>query len=224
MLNKNPPATPVSIHRRGLLLVMASPTAGGKTTIAKQLLSEDPNLRQSVSCTTRAPRNGEVDGVDYHFVSDEKFQTMLQNGEFLEHAFVHGLHHYGTPKAPVEAMLSAGKDVLFAIDWQGAQQIAERMRQDLVSVFILPPSAAEMERRIRSRGQDSEDSIQKRLANAIDEIGHAGEFGYTIINDKLDIAINQVRSILTAERTRRRRQVGMTDFIVALQDELRARE
>jgi len=219
MLNKPAP----SIRRRGLLFVMASPTAGGKTTIAKRLLEEDPNLKQSVSVTTRAPRDGEVDGKDYYFVNEIKFEEMLMRGELLEHAHVHGMHNYGTPKAPVEKMLAEGKDVLFAIDWQGAQQIAEQMRQDLVSVFILPPSAEEMERRIRSRGQDSEESISKRMNNAIDEIGHAGEFGYVIINDNLETAVHQVRSILHAERTRRRRQVGMTDMIVTLQEQLRNR-
>ncbi len=216
-------ATPYSIHRRGLLLVMASPTAGGKTTIAKRLLAAEPKLRQSVSVTTRAPREGEVDGVDYHFVTQEKFKAMLDGGELLEHAVVHGMNHYGTPKAPVEKMLADGKDVLFAIDWQGAQQISEQMRQDLVSVFILPPTAAEMERRIRTRGQDDEHSIQKRLTNAIDEIGHAGEFGYIIINEDLEDAIGKVRAILHAERRRRRRQVGLTDYIIKLQDELKIR-
>lgn len=216
-------ATPSSIHRRGLLLVMASPTAGGKTTIAKRLLAVEPKLRQSVSVTTRAPREGEVDGVDYHFVTQEKFKAMLDGGELLEHAIVHGMNNYGTPKAPVEKMLADGKDVLFAIDWQGAQQISEQMRQDLVSVFILPPTAAEMERRIRTRGQDDEDSIHKRLTNAIDEIGHAGEFGYIIINEDLEDAIGKVRAILHAERRRRRRQVGLTDYIIKLQDELKIR-
>lgn len=211
------------IQRRGLLFLLASPTAGGKTTIEKRLLAEDPLLGSSVSVTTRPMRKGEEDGVDYHFISDEKFQQMLQNGELLEHAFVHGMHHYGTPKAPVEKMLADGKDVFFVIEWQGAQQIAEKMRQDLVSIFILPPTAAEMERRIRNRGQDSEESIRKRLKNAVHEIGHAGEFGYVIINDSLETTINQVRSILHAERHRRRRQIGLTDFIVSLQDELRAR-
>ena len=133
------------------------------------------------------------------------------------------MHHYGTPKAPVEKLLADGKDVLFAIDWQGAQQISEQMRQDLVSVFVLPPNAAEMERRIRTRGQDDEESISKRLTNAIDEIGHAGEFGYIVINEDLEDAIGKVRAILHAERRRRRRQVGLTDYIIKLQDELRTR-
>lgn len=221
MSNEN--ATPYSIHRRGLLLVMTSPTAGGKTTIAKRLLAEEPKLRQSISVTTRPPRLGEVDGVDYHFITEEKFRAMQSSGELLEHAFVHGMHHYGTPKAPVQKLLAEGKDVLFAIEWQGAQQIAEQMRQDLVSVFILPPTAAEMERRIRTRGQDDEDSISKRLTNAIDEIGHAGEFGYIVINEDLEDAIGKVRAILHAERRRRSRQVGLTDYIVKLQDELRTR-
>ncbi len=221
MSNEN--ATPSSIHRRGLLLVMTSPTAGGKTTIAKRLLAVEPKLRQSVSVTTRPPRLGEVDGVDYHFITEEKFRSMQDNGELLEHAFVHGMHHYGTPKAAVQKMLAEGKDVLFAIEWQGAQQISEQMRQDLVSVFILPPTAAEMERRIRTRGQDDEESIGKRLTNAIDEIGHAGEFGYIVINEDLDDAIGKVRAVLHAERRRRSRQVGLTDYIIKLQDELRTR-
>ncbi len=221
MSNEN--ATPSSIHRRGLLMVMASPTAGGKTTIAKRLLAEEPKLRQSVSVTTRPPRLGEVDGVDYHFITEEKFRAMQANSELLEQAFVHNMHHYGTPKAPVEKLLADGKDVLFAIDWQGAQQISEQMRQDLVSVFVLPPNAAEMERRIRTRGQDDEESISKRLTNAIDEIGHAGEFGYIVINEDLEDAIGKVRAILHAERRRRRRQVGLTDYIIKLQDELRTR-
>lgn len=212
-----------TIQRRGLLFLLASPTAGGKTTIEKRLLAEDPVLGSSISVTTRPMRPGEVDGEDYHFISDEKFQQMLKDGELLEHAFVHGMYHYGTPREPVEKMLADGKDVFFVIEWQGAQQIAEKMRQDLVSIFILPPSAAEMERRIRGRGQDNEESIMKRLHNAIDEIGHAGEFGYVIINDSLEHTVNQVRAILHAERNRRRRQVGLTDFIVELQDELRTR-
>lgn len=221
MLNNN--ATPSSIHRRGLLLILASPTSVGKTTIAKRLLPEEPKLKQSISVTTRPPREGEVSGVDYHFVSKERFEEMLAKGELLEHAYVHGMYHYGTPKAPVEAMLADGKDVLFVIDWQGAQQIAERMRQDLVSVFILPPSAAEMERRIRSRGQDSDESIAKRLNNAVEELSHAGEFGYVVINEDLEDAVNKVRAILHAERRSRSRQVGLTDYVIKLQDELKTR-
>ena len=212
-----------SIKRRGLLMIMSAPAATGKNTIAKRILAEDNKLVESVSVTTRAPREGEVDGVDYHFITEEHFKEMVANNELLEHAFVHGMHHYGTPRAPVEKLLADGKDVLFVIEWQGAQQIAEKMRQDLVTIFILPPSAAEMERRIRHRGQDSEESIKKRMRNAIEEIGHAGEYGYVILNDNLEIAINNVRSVLKAERRRRRRQLGLTDFLIGLQDELRAK-
>lgn len=210
------------IHRRGLLLIIAAPAATGKTTVANRLLALEPDLKRSVSLTTRAPRGAEQNGVDYHFVSEDQFADYLAKGELLEHATVHGKHKYGTPKGPVEQMLAEGKDVLFVIDWQGAQQIAEKMRQDLVSVFILPPSAAEMERRLRSRGEDSEDSINRRMENAKNEIDHAGEFGYVIINDDLEKTVQQVHAILLAERQRRRRQVGLAEFVMDLKAQIEA--
>jgi guanylate kinase len=214
-LNKN------SIRRRGLLLTMTAPTAVGKTTIANRILAMEPNLKRSISMTTRAPRPNEVDGVDYHFISEARFRELLDAEQFLEHAEVHG-NLYGTPRMAVEQMLAEGKDVLFVIEWQGAQQIAEKMRQDLVSVFILPPSADEMNRRIRARGHDDEASIKRRLETALGEIDHAGEFGYVIINDDLERAVQQVHSVLLAERQRRRRQMGLTEFVMDVKANLKA--
>lgn len=214
-LNKN------SIHRRGLLLTMTAPTAVGKTTIANRILAMEPNLKRSISMTTRTPRPNEVDGVDYHFVTEARFNELLEAGQFLEHAQVHG-NFYGTPRMAVEQLLAEGKDVLFVIEWQGAQQIAEKMRQDLVSVFILPPSADEMNRRIRARGHDDEASIKRRLETALGEIDHAGEFGYVIINDDLERAVQQVHSVLLAERQRRRRQMGLTEFVMDIKANLKA--
>jgi guanylate kinase len=207
-----------AIHRRGLMLVLSSPSGAGKSTISKALLAAEPQLAMSVSATTRTPRPGEVDGKDYHFIALERMKTMIDNGEFLEHAKVFD-NYYGTPKAPVEAALAAGKDVLFDIDWQGTQQVAANARPDLVTVFVLPPSVEELERRLRGRAQDPEEVIQKRMSKAADEMSHWPEYDYVIVNRDLDVSIASVRSILHAERLKRVRQVGMAGFVNRLRGE-----
>ncbi|MBI5119581.1 MAG: guanylate kinase [Rhodospirillales bacterium] len=201
-----------AIHRRGLMLVLSSPSGAGKSTISKALLQAEPQLAMSVSATTRTPRPGEVDGKDYHFIALERMKGMIDQGEFLEHAKVFD-NYYGTPRAPVEAALASGKDVLFDIDWQGTQQVAANARPDLVTVFVLPPSVEELERRLRGRAQDPEEVIQKRMSKAADEMSHWPEYDYVIVNRDLDVSIASVRSILHAERLKRVRQVGMADFV-----------
>ncbi len=191
--------TNVEIRRRGLMLVLSSPSGAGKTSISRALLERDGNLSLSVSATTRPQRTGETDGKDYHFVATEDFEALVAAGELLEHARVFG-HLYGTPKAPVEAALSAGCDVLFDVDWQGTQQLAERARDDLVSVFILPPSTAELEQRLRSRARDPEDVVQARMAKAADEMSHWAEYDYVIVNRDFEDSIVEVQAILAAER------------------------
>jgi guanylate kinase len=207
-----------AIHRRGLMLVLSSPSGAGKSTISKALLAAEPQLAMSVSATTRTPRPGEVDGKDYHFIALDKMKAMIDNGEFLEHAKVFD-NYYGTPRAPVEAALASGKDVLFDIDWQGTQQVAANARPDLVTVFILPPSVEELERRLRGRAQDPEEVIQKRMSKAADEMSHWPEYDYVIVNRDLDVSIAAVRSILHAERLKRVRQVGMAEFVNKLRGE-----
>ena len=205
----------VEIRRRGLMLVLSSPSGAGKTSISRALLERDGNLSLSVSATTRPQRTGETDGKDYHFVATEDFEALVAAGELLEHARVFG-HLYGTPKAPVEAALSSGCDVLFDVDWQGTQQLAERARDDLVSVFILPPSTAELEQRLRSRARDPEDVVQARMAKAADEMSHWAEYDYVIVNRDLEDSIVEVQAILSAERLRRERQVGLGAFVTTL--------
>jgi guanylate kinase len=205
------------IVRRGLMLVLSSPSGAGKTSISRELLRRDTNLVMSVSATTRAMRPGETEGTDYFFVTPEKFETMVGRGEFLEHAQVFG-HRYGTPRVPVEQALSAGRDVLFDIDWQGTQQIAESARADLVSVFILPPSTQELERRLTTRAQDPQSVVAQRMAKASDEMSHYFEYEYIVINQTLDQSVAKVQSILTAERLRRTRQVGLSDFVNRLRE------
>ncbi|MDJ0982958.1 MAG: guanylate kinase [Kiloniellales bacterium] len=207
--------TKVEIRRRGLMLVLSSPSGAGKTSISRALLERDDNLSLSVSATTRPQRTGETDGKDYHFVATEDFEALVVADELLEHARVFG-HLYGTPKAPVEAALSAGCDVLFDVDWQGTQQLAERARDDLVSVFILPPSTAELEQRLRSRARDPEDVVQARMAKAADEMSHWAEYDYVIVNRDLEDSIVEVQAILAAERLRRERQVGLGAFVKTL--------
>ncbi len=207
--------TKVEIRRRGLMLVLSSPSGAGKTSISRALLERDGNLSLSVSATTRPQRTGETDGKDYHFVATEDFEALVAAGELLEHARVFG-HLYGTPKAPVEAALSAGCDVLFDVDWQGTQQLAERARDDLVSVFILPPSTAELEQRLRSRARDPEDVVQSRMAKAADEMSHWAEYDYVIVNRDFEDSIVEVQAILSAERLRRDRQVGLGAFVKTL--------
>ncbi len=207
--------TNVEIRRRGLMLVLSSPSGAGKTSISRALLERDGNLSLSVSATTRPQRTGETDGKDYHFVATEDFEALVAAGELLEHARVFG-HLYGTPKAPVEAALSAGCDVLFDVDWQGTQQLAERARDDLVSIFILPPSTAELEQRLRSRARDPEDVVQARMAKAADEMSPWAEYDYVIVNRDLEDSIVEVQAILSAERLRRERQVGLGAFVKTL--------
>ena len=210
--------TGVGIGRRGLMLVLSSPSGAGKTSIARQLLAEDANLTLSVSATTRPPRPNEVDGRDYHFVDQARFDEMVASNAFLEYATVFG-NSYGTPKADVMAVLEAGGDVLFDIDWQGTQQVANAAGDDLVSVFILPPSRAALQARLESRAEDSDEVVTARMAKASDEISHYPEYGYIVVNDDLDRSVSSVRAILAAERLRRDRQTGLTEFVRTLQAE-----
>lgn len=207
----------VDIRRRGLMLVLSSPSGAGKTTISRRLLEGEPGLTMSVSATTRPKRPGERDGVDYHFVDASIFDRMIKRGEFLEHARVFD-HQYGTPRAPVEKALSAGQDVLFDIDWQGTQQLAESARNDLVSVFILPPSLKALEQRLKARAQDSAEVVAKRMSKAADEMSHWREYQYIIVNDDFEISVQRVRAILFAERLKLDRQVGLGDFVKGLRE------
>ncbi len=197
--------------RRGLLFVLSSPSGAGKSTLAKKLLASDGDIQLSISVTTRPPREGEVDGKDYHFVDTPTFKQMVAEGAFLEWAHVFG-HRYGTPKAPVEEMLEEGKDVLFDIDWQGTQQLYQEAGSDVVRVFILPPSIEELERRLRSRGTDSDQVISDRMARARAEIGHWDGYDYVLVNDDVDACFAKVQEILSAERLRRARRKGLIGF------------
>ncbi len=200
-------------QRRGLMLILSSPSGAGKTTLARRLLSESSDMQLSVSATTRKPRGDEVDGVDYHFISKQEFEHKAKNGEFLEYAKVLGRDFYGTPKAPVEAALLAGRDVLFDIDWQGAQQLKQTAANDLVKVFILPPSLEELERRLRGRGQDSKAVVADRMKRAKDEISHWAEYHYVIVNEDIESSMADLRAILAAERRLRKRQPWLNDFV-----------
>ena len=205
----------MATNRRGLLIILSSPSGAGKSTLAHRLMDWDDTLSFSVSATTRSPRPGEVDGKDYHFQDQTVFKSMVAEGEMLEHAYVFG-NFYGSPKGPVEAAVSQGRDVLFDIDWQGTQQLADASREDLVSVFILPPSTRDLEKRLLSRAQDSADVVASRMAKASDEISHYREYDYILVNADLDQAVKEVRAILQAERLRRDRQIGLTDFVKRL--------
>ena len=202
----------IDIHRRGLLLVMSSPSGAGKTTLSRRLLAADPSIAMSVSVTTRPPRPGEVNGKDYHFIAPDEFARMRDRGDLLEYAEVFG-NSYGTPKRPVLEALQAGRDVLFDIDWQGTQQLAQAMEDDLVTIFILPPSAEELRERLIRRAQDSSATVAKRMAKAADEISHWPEYDYVIVNESVAAAGAEIDAILTAERIRRRRRIGLTDFV-----------
>ena len=203
------------IRRRGLMLVLSSPSGAGKTTISRKILEQEENIHLSTSCTTRIPRAGEQEGTDYFFCNKESFQEMVENQDFLEHAFVFG-NHYGTPRAPVMNSLAKGEDVLFDIDWQGTHQLREKAREDVVSIFVLPPSWAELERRLVKRALDDMEVIQRRMARANDEISHWAEYDYILINHDLDATVHRVRSILDCERLKRDRQVGLYDFVQKL--------
>jgi guanylate kinase len=203
------------VKRRGLMLVLSSPSGAGKTTLSKLLLAADGNIKLSVSATTRAMRPGEEHGKDYHFISADEFAAWVAGGKFLEHATVFG-NRYGTPSHLVTEALTAGRDVLFDIDWQGTQQLKEKKRDDLVSIFILPPSHDELERRLRARASDSEDVVAGRMAKAADEISHWPEYDYVIVNNDIQKALGDVQAILNAERLKRTRQIGISDFAARL--------
>lgn len=207
------------IARRGLMLVLSSPSGAGKTTLSRMLLKADRNVALSISVTTRPRRRGEIDGRDYHFIDLRRFDAMVRSGKLLEWAEVFG-HRYGTPRAPVEKALKGGNDVLFDIDWQGTQQLREKARDDLVSVFILPPSVDELERRLQRRAQDSRAVIGARMAKAAGEMSHWPEYDYVIVNRDKDRAFAEVKAILAAERLKRERQVGLSGFVRGLQAKL----
>ena len=209
--------------RRGLLLILSSPSGAGKSTLARRLMAWDPTVRFSVSATTRAPRVGEVDGREYFFRSRHDFEAMVSSGDMLEHAEVFG-NFYGSPRAPVEAAMLAGRDTLFDIDWQGGQQIRNSaLGRDVVSIFILPPSIADLESRLRGRAQDSEAVITDRMAKSQDEISHWAEYDYVIVNSDIDKAFNELTTIIQAERLRRDRQPDLAEFVRGLNKEFTCR-
>jgi guanylate kinase len=200
------------IRRRGVMLVVSSPSGAGKTTLTRTLLERDKDVSLSISVTTRPARPGEIDGVHYHFIRKDQFQEMVERGELLEHAHVYG-HSYGTPRAAVEAALTDGKDVLFDIDWQGAQQLRLASEPDLVGIFILPPSLAELERRLRVRAQDPEEVVRHRLAQVTNDVTHWAEYDYVLVNQDLETSMTALTAILIAERLKRRRNLGLAEFV-----------
>jgi guanylate kinase len=208
--------------RRGLLLILSSPSGAGKSTLSQMLMSWDPTMRFSISATTRKPRPGEEDGREYYFRSRDDFKAMVASGEMLEHAEVFG-NFYGSPRGPVEAAMQAGTDTLFDIDWQGGQQVKQAMRGDVVSIFILPPSIAELDRRLRNRAQDSDEVIAGRMAKSRDEISHWAEYDYVLVNDDLERTFESLKTILTAERLKRERQPQLSAFVRSLNEEFEAR-
>ncbi len=209
-------------NRRGLLVILSSPSGAGKSTLAKRLMAWDPALRFSVSATTRAPREGETHGVEYFFHTKEEFTDMIDCGEMLEHAEVFG-NYYGSPQAPVQDAIESGRDVLFDIDWQGGQQIAgSALKDSVVSIFILPPSIEELERRLVGRGQDSSEVIKDRMAKSRDEISHYAEYDYVLVNDDLEKTWSDLQSILIAERLQRQRQPGLVEVVRNLNTEFEA--
>ena len=201
-----------TLHRRGLMFILSSPSGAGKTTIARRLLQEDGEIALSVSVTTRPMREGEVDGRDYHFIDEPTFRKMVDEGELLEWAEVFG-HHYGTPKAQIKAGLKDGQDFLFDIDWQGTQQLYQRMETDVVRVFLLPPSIEELEKRLRGRGTDADSVIAERMSRAKAEISHWDGYDYVVVNDDIGECFGKVQGILQSERMRRARQTGIVDFV-----------
>jgi guanylate kinase len=205
------------VSRKGFMIALSSPSGAGKTSIARGILERDSNVRLSVSFTTRPKRPGETDELDYHFVSRETFETMIRNDSFLEYAEVFG-NMYGTPKTVVYEQLNEGKDVIFDIDWQGTQQIAQNAPEDLIRVFILPPSYKALEERLRKRAQDSQEVIEQRMSSAFAEISHWAEYDYIVINNDFNHSLDQVYSILVSERLKRRRQIGLVDFVKSLHE------
>ncbi|MCZ6637233.1 MAG: guanylate kinase, partial [Alphaproteobacteria bacterium] len=205
------------IGRRGVMLILSSPSGAGKTTISRFLLEREPNLKMSVSVTTRPKRPGEVEGIDYHFVDPTDFNLMVNRQEFLEYAKVFD-HYYGTPRAPVENTLATGGDVLFDIDWQGTQQLAQNAVGDVATVFILPPSTVELERRLKTRAQDPAEVVAGRMARAADEISHYPEYDYIIVNRDIEESVSAVQTILAAERLKRDRLTGLGEFVKALRE------
>ncbi|MCL7409927.1 guanylate kinase [Marivivens donghaensis] len=211
------------MQRRGLLIILSSPSGAGKSTLAKRLMAWDPTLSFSVSATTRNPRPGETDGVEYYFKTKPEFEAMVDAGDMLEHAEVFG-NYYGTPKGPVETAMMAGRDTIFDIDWQGGQQIRRSaLANDVVSIFILPPSIADLESRLRGRAQDSDEVIANRMAQSRDEISHWAEYDYVIVNRDVDAAEAELKTILMAERSRANRQPGLNEFVRGLNKEFEAR-
>jgi guanylate kinase len=206
------------IRRRGLMLVISSPSGAGKSTIARNLLENDKDLTLSVSVTTRPRRPSEIDGVHYRFINKRDFDRLRDTDALLEWAEVHG-NYYGTPREPAEAAMADGRDMLFDIDWQGADQLYDKMRGDIVSIFILPPSMIELRARLKRRAEDADKVIEQRLANARIEIEHWGKYDFVIVNDDLDRAYSEVRAIVTAERLRKNRRPGLFDFVTGLLDE-----
>ena len=211
-----------TMARRGLMLVLSSPSGAGKTTLSRLLLEADTSIALSVSVTTRAPRANETDGRDYHFIDKARFESMVGKGELLEWAEVFG-NLYGTPRKPVEEALAAGRDVLFDIDWQGTQQLREKARSDMASIFVLPPSIRELERRLHTRAQDNDRVIKSRMAKAGDELSHWAEYDYVVVNKRLPRAFAELRGILVGERLKRERQPGLSNFVRKLQGQLRRR-
>jgi guanylate kinase len=207
-----PPTLSSTIRRRGFLLVLSSPSGAGKTTITRRLLERDPTLALSVSVTTRPPRPGEVDGTDYRFIDRQRFDAMVGGGELLEHALVFG-HCYGTPRHPIERALASGRDIVTDIDWQGTQQVAESFPHDLVTVFVLPPSMAALAARLKTRAQDSAAVVAERMEKSAEEMSHWSEYEYVIVNREVDASVAEVQAIVTAERLRRIRRVGLADFV-----------
>jgi guanylate kinase len=207
------------VERRGLMFVLSSPSGAGKTTLSRMLIAETPDLKMSISATTRPMRPGEVEGRDYYFVDQKRFELMIANGDLLEWAIVFG-NRYGTPRGPVDAALAAGQDVLFDIDWQGTQQLRSRSPADVVSVFILPPSAVALEQRLHTRAQDSDEVIRGRMKKAGDEMSHFDAYDYIVVNDNIGIAFESVKSILRAEQLKRERQVGLAGFVRDLRRQL----
>ncbi len=209
----------MNFERRGVMLVIASPSGAGKTSISRTILAQEDNLSLSVSVTTRERRSSEVDGVHYHFISRGQFDSMRENNQLLEWAEVHG-NFYATPRAQVEELIAGGNDIMFDIDWQGTQQLYETCRPDMVTIFVLPPSIAELKSRLEHRAQDTPEAINRRLLNAREEMAHWDEYDYVLINDDLDTSCQRVTEILASARQWRRRQVGIGGFVAELQEEI----